>query len=200
MTEELDHHCRSDKHCVARTPDGAAITTKPGTLCHGCVTKLQGQLDELPAIRDALRLYLVRGGSSAQTKVAFSSTPATPLDVGTLDLIDEIDDVIDRTGGLSIADLIRQPEQEFILWSRGSRRAVFLDGVQRALDVSRVWRKADGVIGLTRKWQQRLGTCPRCTLRTLGNFAGEDAVTCSSCGGVMTRDEYDRITLIRADQ
>lgn len=195
---ELVHRCRAGQRCLARTPDGAAVTPGPDTLCHTCVRRLQNQLDELPTIRDALRLYLVRGGDSAQTKVASSSEPAPPLNVHVRDLIDEIDDVIDRTDGLTADALTRQPAMQFKLWRGGGWKMDYLDGVQRALEIATVWRKADGIIGMTRPWQQRLAKCARCNTRTLGNFVGSDTVTCSSCGGSMTRDEYERTTIIRS--
>lgn len=160
---------------------------------------LQERLARLPAVKGVLRLYLARGGSSAQTKVQFSSEPPAPLNAHILDLIDEIGDVFDRTGGLRVADLIRQPPAEFVIWSRGTRRLIPLDGVERALDIRRVWKRADGVIGLSPVWERRIGECPRCALRALGNFAGSEVVTCSGCGGSMSRQEYKRITLIRAN-
>lgn len=176
---ELDHHCRAGQGCAARTSTGAAITTKPDTLCHGCVQKLQLQLDELPTIRNVLRLYLVRGGSSAQTKVAFTSEPAPPLNIHALDLIHEIDDAI--ASAVVVADLVRQP-----------------NGVERALAIGKAWRKADDVIGISRPWQRRMAPCPKCDLPTLGNFAGSDTVQCSNCGGAMTRTEYERICIIKS--
>lgn len=121
------------------------------------------------------------------------------MNVNTVDLIDEIDDVLDRIAGLEVIVLIRQAPQQFKVWRGRGWKMDYLDGVQRALEIARVWRKADEIIGITRKWQQRLGKCPKCNIRTLGNFAGSDSVQCSNCGGVMTRDEYDRVTLIRAD-
>lgn len=197
--EAVVHRCRAEQRCAALNPDGSAITKKPNTLCHACINKLQEQLDQLPTIRDVLRLYLTHSGVSAQTKVAFSSEPAAPLNVSTLDLIDEIDDVIDRTEGMRIADLVRQPPMQFKLWRGRGWRMDYLDGVQRALEVGKVWKKADDIIGMSRPWQRRMAPCPKCDLPTLGNFAGSDTIQCSNCGGMMTRTEYERICVIKAE-
>lgn len=142
----------------------------------------------------------MRGGSSAQTKVAFSAGHATPVNVSVIDLIDEVDDAIDRAANLLIHDLIRQPLQQFVIWTHGKRQAVDLDGVHRALEVGKVWKKANGVIGMSQPWQQRLAKCPKCNTRSLGNFANSNTITCSVCGGSMTRSEYERICLIMSNR
>lgn len=193
--ELTTHRCRGGQRCAARTPDGSAVTFNPDTLCHACVQRLQDQLDQLPIIRDALQIYKGGiGGSSAQTKVASSSEAQAPLSVHVLDLADEIDDVLDRTDGLSVDALIRQPAMQFKLWRGGGWRMDYLDGVQRALEIGIVWRKADDVIGMTRPWQSRLAKCPHCNTRTLGSLA--DTVQCSICGHCMTRQEYEQSCVV----
>lgn len=137
-------------------------------------------------------MYLVRGGSPAQTKVASSSEAQAPLSVHTLDLIDEIEDVLDRTDGLNVDALIRQPAMQFKLWRGGGWKMDYLDGVQRALEIAIVWRKADGLIGITKPWQNRLAKCPHCNTRTLGSLSGADVIQCSVCGHCMTRQEYEQ--------
>jgi hypothetical protein len=172
--------------------EGAAITPGPDTLCDACIRKLQRQLDDLPTIRDVLYgLYLTRGGESGEAKVSSSTEPQPPFNVHTMDLVDEIDDVMDRTDRKTIESLVCEPEMQFKLWRGGGWKMDYLDGVQRALEVGFVWRKADGIIGITPKWQQRMAKCPHCNTRTLGNFAGSDTIICSSCGQCMTREEYE---------
>lgn len=186
---------------MARTRDGAAVTAKPDTLCHGCVTQLQGCLEQLPVIRKVLRLFLGATPVTAHaTKVNSTPAPSVPLNLRVLDLIAEIGDVVARVGGANtrVSDLIRKPAEKFTVWKDGRLRKVDIDGVDRALAIGGVWRKADGIIGMSRVWQRRIAKCPRCNLHTLGSFSGSDSVQCSSCGGVMTRSEYERVCLIVA--
>jgi hypothetical protein len=163
--------------------------------------RLQRQLAELPTIRDALQLFLKRGlVPSAGSKVNSTPEPSVPINLAALDLIDEIVEVVSRAGGwtIQVSDLIHRPAEKVTIWSSGSIRERYLDGVDRALDIGHVWRRADGIIGLSRAWERRLAQCPKCNLRTLGSFAGSDSVQCSNCGGVMSRTEYARVTLITA--
>lgn len=179
---EVDHRCRADRRCIASSLEGGAFTVRANTLCHGCIQRLHDEFSQLPDIRLALRLFLGGVGSAAvQSKVSSTPTRSSPLNVHVLDVIDEVDEIIADIGGTQIADLIRQE-----------------DGVDRALRIENVWRKADTIIGLSRAWQQRLAKCPKCNLRTLGSFSGSDSVQCSNCGGVMSRSEYERICLIQA--
>jgi hypothetical protein len=123
------------------------------------------------------------GGASGEAKVSGTQEPAIPLNLHVLDLISEIEALIHYVHGVPIADVIR--------WS---------DGIRRALDIGKVYKKADGVIGLSRKWTRRMSPCPKCQLRTLGSFAGSDSIQCTNCGGVMTRDEYARVTIIQSKE
>jgi len=70
---------------------------------------------------------------------------------------------------------------------------VFLDGINRALDVRRVHRKADQMVGLNRVWQRRAAPCPRCNQSTLGAWLGSDTIHCASedCGSDFTREQYE---------
>lgn len=161
-------------------------------LCDTCVRRLQEQLDELPTIRDVLYgLFLTRGGESGEAKVSSSSEPQPPFNLHTMDLVDEIDEVLDRTDSKSVEALISEPAMQFKLWRGGGWKMDYLDGVQRAMEIATVWRKADGIIGITKPWQNRLAKCPHCDTRTLGNLTGSDTIQCSVCGHCMTRDEYE---------
>lgn len=199
MTEE--HRCRAKDDCAAITSEGSAITAKASTLCHSCVDKLQGQLDKLPVFRQALESFkkksLVPQGGGA--KVSSSSTEGTtPINLHIVDLIDEIEEILTWVGGSPIATLILRPEENHKIWRRDRWAEVALDGIIVALRVGQVWKKAEGAIGVERVWERRFGACPKCTLQTLGAFSGSSSIQCSSCGGVMSRDEYDRITIIRS--
>lgn len=178
--QDDEHRCRAGQRCLALTPDGSAITSRPDTLCYACVGRLQEQYDQLPEIREVLPLFKGGlGGVSGEAKVASSREAPCPLNVGVVDLVDLIDEIIADIRGLPIADLVRQD-----------------DGVRRALKIGKAWKRADGVVGFTRKWTRRIQPCPKCNLRTLGTFAGSDSIQCSSCGEILTRDEYSRMCLV----
>lgn len=192
IPEESDHRCRVGRHCSAGTPDGAAITMQPNTICHTCVRKLQYQLDQLPDVRKALRLNVKRslvpqGGGA---KVASSPTAAVPLNLHALDVLNDLDQVLEQARGYTIANLIRQPAEMSRLWISGVLKVGYIDGVDKALAVGIVWRKADSIIGISILWEQRHAPCPKCELRTLRSFAGTDYISCSDCGATLTREEY----------
>lgn len=199
-----NHRCRSGENCVARGPDEAALTVKPNTLCNPCIGQLQHQYDELPEFYRKLRDFFLVNISTSDHGSKINSTPGllVPFNVAVLDLLDEIDVLLDRYGGLRIDNLICRPSQEFSVWRSGRPRKEWLDGVDQALAIRAVWRKADGVIKVSkpRTWRQWITLCPKCRRRTLGQFSEDDFVTCSSCGGVMSVKECKRVTLIQADQ
>lgn len=189
----IDLRCRSGKTCVARTSDGAALTSQP-TLCHGCITDIQKRLTELPHLAAALNTFKgTWGGVSYEARVTGSKEPPIPLNVGALDLIDEIGDVIDRAGGYRVIDLITLAAEDYIVWRRGERQAVDLDGVMRALDIRRVHTKAESMVGLNRVWQRRAAACPNCHLPTLGSWLGDEQILCTNgdCLSAFTRTAYE---------
>lgn len=197
----MDHRCRSGKGCVSRTSDGAAITAKPDSLCPACVDDIQRRRDELPHLAQALKSF--KGASmsvSYDSKVSSTPVPQAPLNLAALDLIDAIGDVIDRAGGYRIADLVRLPAEKFLLWHRGSRSEVDLDGIARALDVRHVHVKADRMFGFSRVWQKRHAPCPECGLNTLGGWLGSDTVQCANdgCEFLATRSGYEEICISEA--
>lgn len=203
MNDEVVHRCRSGKRdCVARTPEGAAVTMKPDTLCPSCIGQIQDMLAELPHLAQALRSFL--GGSVTAgmggSKVHSTPTPQAPINLSALDMIDEIGDVVDRAGGykVRIDNLVREPLMGFRVWGRGRPVMKDLDGVDRALQIRRTHGKAVGMTGLSKRvWQKRLMPCPACSLPTLGSWFGEGTVHCTNadCNHAMSRDEYDLQTI-----
>lgn len=192
--DPLSHRCLSGKGCVSHTPDGAAVTAKPDTLCAGCVAVIQKCLDELPHLREALKVFL--GGSMSVTytsKVKATHQPQPPMNVAVYDLIDDIGDVLDRAGNLTVETLIRAPGEFFVVWRRGKPVKTVLSGVDRALDIRRVHAKADAMVGLNRVWQRRAAPCPNCQQLTLGQWIGSDTISCTNedCASSFTRDQYD---------
>lgn len=160
-------------------------------------------MGQLPHLQEMLRTYLAnslvpQGGGA---KVSSSSDPGTPINLHVLDVLDELQQALDLAGGAGarIADVINRPMESYQIRHHGGWRDLDMDGVQVALNVSRTWKRAYSASGLSLTWERRAVKCPRCDLPTLGSTAGSGTVSCSNCGGVMTRDEYDRICIIKAE-
>lgn len=176
---------------MATTSDGPALTLKPDTLCYACIAQLQERLAQLPeyrlALQDLRAKSLVPQGGGA--KVSGSTEPSVPINLHILDLINDIDCVLAQVGGetVQVSDLVRS-------------RPKPLEGVVLALQINRVWKRAEAQLGFTRTWHRRHVPCPRCNLQTLGSFSGSDSIQCSNCGGVMSRNEYDRICTIKSEK
>lgn len=203
MINSDNHFCRAADSCVSRTADGPAITSKPRTICFGCTRRLQTQLEELPHLKLALQSFKAASLTGEHgSKVNATPTPSTPLNLRVVDLVDEIDAVISRAGGptIRISDLVNRPAEEFTVWRGGRLGGQLLDGVDRALAIGVVWRKADSVVGLSRQWVKRQAPCPRCNETKLGMWSGEDSVHCMSpaCGETYTLGQYEDFCLIKA--
>lgn len=187
-----DERCRSGKNCGGRTTDGPAITAKNNTICAACVHDLQRQLEELPHLAQALRVFLgVTPKTALQSRVKSTPEPACPIDPRVDELLIDIADVIDRADGLRVADLIQQPAMKFIIWFRDMRRERYLDGVSRALAIRRVHTRANQILGFDRIRLKRHAPCPECGMPTLGQWIGEATVDCSDCEFLMSFDDYD---------
>lgn len=181
-----------------------AITPGPDTLCNACVKRIQTQLEQLPHLSTALRSFLGTSMTAALgSKVNSTHEHSTPINLRTLDLINEIAAVISRAGGLTIqvGDLVNRPAEEFSMARAGKLRTVFLDGADRALAIATVWRKADNVVGLSRQWVRRQAPCLRCGLQTLGMWSGENTIHCtnSQCAETFTLDRYEELCIVKAD-
>lgn len=189
-----DPRCRSGRHCNGRTSDGPAITAKANTLCAACLQDLQRCLEELPHLAIALRVFLgVTPKTALQSRVKSTPEPACPIDPRVDELLVDIADVIDRTDGLRVADLMRQPAMRFIVWNRDTRQEKYLDGCHRALAIRTVHARANNILGFDRIKLKRVAPCPQCSLPTLSTYVGDNTVFCGDeeCGWVMTLDDYD---------
>lgn len=176
------------------TSDGPAITVKQDTLCAACIQAIQKCLEELPHLAVALRVFLgVTPKTALTSRISSTPEPACPLDPRVDELLGDIGDVIDRTGGIRVADLVRQPDMLFVVWVRDERRSQYLSGVDRALDIRRVHNRANKIIGFDRVWQKRHAPCPQCGFPTLGNWVGDSTITCTEedCGLVMPLENYE---------
>jgi hypothetical protein len=191
-----DPRCRSGKHCAGRTKDGPAITAKFDSICAACIQDIQRQLDELPHLALALRAFLgVTPKTALQSRVKSTPEPACPLDPRVDELLTDIEDVIDRTDGLRVADLVQQPAMKFIVWFKDQRRETYLTGIDRALAIRRVHARVNAILGFDRIWVKRHAPCPQCGLPTLGTFIGSSNIECRDCAFVMTLDEYSQYLL-----
>lgn len=211
MTDDLNHRCRSGEHCVSRVPGDAdgpkffgAITPGPDTLCNACVKRIQTQLEQLPDLSLALRSFLGASMTAALgSKVNSTKEHSTPINLRTLDLLGEIQNVISRAGGptIQVSDLVGRPAEKFPMPSGGKLRDVYLDGVDRALAIATMWRKVDSVVGLSRQWVRRQAPCLRCGLQTLGMWSGENSIHCtnSNCASTFTLDQYEELCMVKAD-
>lgn len=200
MNPDVVHRCLSKRDCVNLTGDNEpAATTRQDTLCHGCITQIQQYLERLPHLLSALRLSLGRsmGSSLGGGRVSGSKEPPAPFNVNVDAVLVEAVEVVERAGGwqIRVADLVNQSYMPFTIWRNGHRRESYpLSGVERALDIRRIHRAVDKMVGLSPVWSRKPGNCPGCSLQTLGSMSGTDLVTCtnSACGLSFTFDEYER--------
>lgn len=150
-------------------------------------------LGELPHLAGALHAFLaVTPKTALQSRVKSTPEPACPIDPRVDELLADIGDVIDRTDGLRVQDLIQQPAMKFIIWHKDKRSERFLYGYERALDIRRVHARANAILGYDGIWQKRHAACPECDMPCLGSWSGGDHVECTNCNMRMTRDDYDR--------
>jgi hypothetical protein len=159
------------------------------------VDNIQTCLDELPALAGALKAFL--GGSmkiAYESKVSRTPEPSSPLNLPAFTLLEDIDEAQDFANGHRIADLVTRPPEIFQVWVKGCEQKIYLDGVDRALRIRRVHRKASGMVGLHRVWQRRHAPCPRCEMPTLGGWVGGNTVECtnSECQHRMPLAEYEQ--------
>lgn len=171
------------------TPDGPAVVSQ-FTLCHGCVDGIQTQLNELPHL--ALALATMKGtwgGVSYEARVSGSKEAPSPLHVGIVDLVDEVWNRIDDAEGYRIVDLVTRPPESWVIGGRTVTR----DGVDRALDIRHVHRRASEAVGFEKVWERRAAACPECLLPTLGGWVGDDLISCSECLAAFTKKEYENL-------
>lgn len=202
MTDVV-HRCLSKRDCVNLTGDREpAATTKPDTLCYGCIKQIQGYLARLPHLLEALRTSLARpiGGGGSGARVSGSKEPPAPFNVNVDAAICETLEVVQRAGGwkIRIHDLVSRSAEPFTVWRRGVRTEDWpLTGCDRALDIRRVHKLLDRMTGFTPVWHRKPGLCPGCGLGTLGSLSGTDYVQCSNsaCAISISLDEYEEVWL-----
>lgn len=205
MSDIIVYRCRSRDHCVDHSSDGAALTSTGNTICAPCIRRIGEQLRQLPHLMEALesfkRIPITGGGGGS--KVNATPTPSVPINLSVVDLITDIWRVLNRAGGpeIEVRNLINEQAEYFMVWRSGKRQLRLVDGVERALDIGAVWRKADGIVGLSEQWVHRHAPCLRCGQRSLGMFVGRDTVHCTNpdCRKQYQLTEYERLCIARAE-
>lgn len=186
-----DHRCRAGKLCKARNKDSAAATSKSNTLCPACIEGVQGCRNDLPAVRAAVQVFIaIKPVSARLSKVASTKQAASPLNLAADTLVSDIDEVLSRVGSYLIRDLISQPPVRFKTWRGDVEQLVYWDGVDLALQISAVHRRAMKLLGFDAQWQRRSAPCWSCTLPLLGQLTGSETVECSGCGARKTVTDY----------
>lgn len=189
--EPDDHRCRSGRWCVARSGRDPAVTSKPDTLCHQCVDDIQRLRDRIPALVDALKIFVgITPVSARLSKVSGSKEPSSPLNLAAESLLSDIGEVVSRCGNYLIRDLVSRPAERFTVWRGDVEQQTFFDGVALALQVRSVCRRAEKLVGFDEVWQRRHAVCPSCGMPCLGQFSGSEVVQCSGCGHAMTDRDY----------
>ena len=164
---------------------------------------MERQLQELPILAKALHIFLgVTPKTALQSRVRSTPDPACPIDPRVDELIGDIEDVVDRTDGLRVADLANQPAMKFIIWYGERRCEQYLEGWQRALAIRRVHARANSILGFDRLWVKRHAPCPDCGLPALATVVGSSTVECREerCDLLMSLDDYDNYCLELAEK
>ena len=193
--DEPDHRCRASRRCAARSGTEAAAVVKPG-LCPSCVAQAQADRDALPALRQAVHVFVgIKPVTALTSKVSASGEPHSPINLAAETIMSDIDDVLSRVGNYLVRDLVSQPPERFKTWRRGVEQIVYWDGVDLALQVRAVHARAVKLLGFEQQWQRRAAPCWSCDLPTLGQLTGSGTVECSSCGVRKTLADYETYCL-----
>lgn len=194
-----DHRCRAGKVCAARSGDTAAATTKKDTLCPACIETIQQCRDRLAVTQEAVAVFVgIKPVTVQQSKVAATREPASPLNLAAETLVTDIDEALSRVGNYLIRDLVAQPAKRFKAWRGDVEQLVYWDGVDLALQVWSVYRRAMKLLGFERQWQRRSAPCWSCDLPCLGQFTGSETVECSNCGERKTFADYQMYCIEKA--
>lgn len=191
-----DHRCRAGRLCNARSGETAAATSRANTLCQACIDSTQKQRKQLPAVRDAVKIFIgIKPVSAQLSKIAATRQPATPLNLAAETLVSDIDEVLSRVGSYLIRDLVSKPPERFKTWRGDVEQLVYWDGVDLALQIGVVHRRAVKLLGFEAQWQRRSAPCWACGLPLLGQLTGSETVECSGCGVRKTAGDYEKYCL-----
>ena len=100
----------------------------------------------------------------------------------------------------NIETLLAVPPKKHLMWNRAGDNyiAEMLDGVDLALALVNLHRRACALVGVERPRERMPVPCPQCESRQLGKNAGSTDVDCRSCGSVWSESAYHRLTQIGA--
>lgn len=148
------------------------------------------------ALRSFVRNPIAGKGGGEQVSGS-KDAPASPMNAGVLDLIDEIHVVLRYVGAILVRDLVNQPGDSVLQHSSEAAIRTVNDGVDKALRIRKLYGQADDIIGLSATWEAKGAPCPHCSQFTLGGWAGSDNFSCTNCGGGMSRADYEVMCIVK---
>ena len=103
----------------------------------------------------------------------------------------------------NIEALLAAPRTKHLLWNRSGDNyiAEMLDGIDLALALVNLHRRACALVGVERPRERMPVPCPQCESRQLGrdiNPTGPSDVNCRACGSSWTDAQYRRLTQVGA--
>jgi hypothetical protein len=172
---------------------------------------------DLPAAHADLHQLLGKTSPRSSDRVRSSRAAPVPIRLDVDALRGEIADELERWGeiladraGATLPDsgrltaaaqwitdnwhnLLNIPPAAHMVWTTGTDREVeFLDGVDAALRLGALHRRARGMLGTGLLVTPLPTPCPGCHTR-LTRAAGADYVDCHGCGRLFTDAEYQRL-------
>lgn len=225
---DSQHLCRAGSYCRDATygphptSDGwqAGATTAPNTLCDRCASSVAAAVAGLWQDYLGLGQLVIEPPTGPTSEIRSPSpTPALPIDIHNDALKVELETVVGHAAAAVTGDppprafvtavtlvennldaLLRAPRHPVVMWNRdGDRREQFIvDGVDIALKLASLHRRARAILGVDRGKDRMPVPCPRCEARKLVRFHGADCVVCEACLGRWTDDDYRYLTMIGA--
>lgn len=214
-------YCRDATYGPHPTSDGwqAAATTAPDTLCDRCIAAIAAAVAGLWQDYLGLGQLVIEPSTGPTSEIRSPSpTPSLPIDIHDDALKVELETVVGHAAA-AISDnppqafvtavtlvednldvLLRAPRHPVVMWNRsGDQRVrIDVDGIDIALKLSSLHRRARMILGVDRGKDRMPVPCPRCEARKLVRFHGEDGVLCEACLGRWTDDDYRYLTMIGA--
>jgi hypothetical protein len=152
--------------------------------------------DKLIELQEAVRLFVgIKPVTAMQSRVTATKEPQSPLNLAAETLVTDIDEIKSRVGNYMIRDLVAQPSKRFKVWRGDCEQLVYWDGVDLALQVAAVCRRATKLLGFDTQWDRRSAPCWACLMPFLGQLSGSATVECSNCGARKTDTDYQAYCL-----
>lgn len=220
------HRCTGrtrDTETGTWTPDRSFL---PNSLCDWCIRGVTAATEKLWSDHRALRRLIGEPAGCAGGEVRSSGAPTScvPVNVHVDALMREIESATSRCAEAildtldsdpptsdalvvslqivepNIAVLLTVPPHDAMKWNRAGDdwEGIVTDGVQLALGLVDLHRRARAVIGVDEARDRMPVPCPRCESHQLGRTHGDVHITCLACGSRWTEDEYTQLTMFAA--